>query len=53
MSSARQFHSAKHDSDNVYHTYYDCQQAENIHERCWCTAKRPSNLCQLCSLRQK
>ena len=51
--STQPYHSARHDSDNVYHTDPDCDHANNILERCWCSARRPSKLCDLCNLNQQ
>ena len=46
-----QYHSALHDSDNVYHLDPDCYLARRIHNRCACTSDglKPSKPCPKCA----
>lgn len=44
-----QYHSALHDSDNVYHIDPDCSQGRNIKNRCCCTERAPRMPCRYCA----
>lgn len=44
-----QYHSALHDSDNVYHVDSDCSLARNIKNRCSCTGRAPRIPCPKCA----
>ena len=45
----RQYHSALHASDNVYHLDPDCHLARNIRNRCTCDARVPGRACPQCA----
>ena len=47
--TGEQYHSALHDSDNVYHIDQDCSLARNIKKRCACTARTPRKPCPNCA----
>ena len=43
----RNYHSAKHERDNVEYPNPNCHAAQNIQRRCVCQRRRPIQLCEV------
>ena len=50
MNTTGQYHSALHDSDNVFHIDGDCVFGAQIKLSCRCAERRPEKMCDACEL---